>query len=225
MPSGLRVSRIDRVPTAGVFPLMVNGVEIGNLPHRTLLELTLASGEILLEVTGVSPRPLFQVLNAAPGCTARVRFGRRCSLGVFEPSHYLEVDPAVPGLPDRSQYPLNLSAHSTLDWLLQRRAQGQTLSPAQLLYLHSQQRFTPPASGHEGATVPSLAELGAFAALGLGPEASEADVREAFRMLISIHAPEGGQANETTLRLDEAFQVALAALKRRHLLGVSGVGR
>jgi hypothetical protein len=70
-----------------------------------------------------------------------------------------------------------------------------------------------------------LAELGAFSALGLEPEASEADVREAFRLLVSIHTPETGQPNETIHRLEEAFRIALGVVARRLKQKVSELGR
>jgi len=225
MASGLRVTRIDKAPATGPVNVVVNGVELGDLPHRRRLELTVNSGEVLVEVTGLTPKPLFQVLEVAPGCTACMRFGRRGVLGLLEASHYVQIDPPVFGLPDRSQYPLNLAAHSALQWLRRKRAMGEPLSPAQLGYLRSQQARPQPNPQKSGATVPSLTELGAFAALGLDADAREADVREAFRLLISIHAPESGQANETILRLEEAFRVAMHALAQRVRSGVSEVGR
>lgn len=225
MPSGLRVTRIDKAPVAGVLELCVNGKPIGGLPNRTVLELTVGPGEVLLEVIGLRSRPLFQVLLVAPGCTAQVQIGRRCSLGIVEASHYLQVDPAVLGLPDRTRHPLNLSAHSAVEWLQQKRALGEPLSQAQWTYLQHHQIQASPSHCQPPAAVPSLAELGAFAALGLDSEANEADVREAFRLLISIHTPETGQPNETILRLEEAFRMAMAVVAKRVRPGVSEVGR
>jgi len=225
MPSGLRVTRIDRSPAGGDFELWVNGKPIGGLPNRTILELTVGPGEVLLEVMGLRTNPLVQVLQVAPGNTARVTIGRRCSLGIVEASHYLQMDPALQRLPDRTLYPLNLSAHTALEWLQQKRNLGEPLSNAQLAYLQSHWRQASPASVKARQAVPSLAELGAFAALGLDSNAQEADVREAFRLLISIHTPETGQPNETILRLVEAYRIAMDVLAQRVHPGVSEVGR
>lgn len=225
MPSGLRLTRIDKVPAAGLLHLAVNGIGIGGLLHQAGLELTVGSGEVLLEILSGST-PVFQVLAIAPGCTARVRVGRRCSLGLMDPSHYLHVERPVLGLPDRTRHPLNLSAHSALEWLQEKRALGEVLTPAQTTYLHTHLPSARPASPqHQRGTVPSLAELGAFAALGLDTEASEAEVREAYRLLKSIHGVTAGRSSETLLRLEEAFRVALAVLSQRVRPGVSEVGR
>jgi len=228
MPSGLRVTRIDKVPAGGPLPVAVNGRVIGALLHHTGLELTVGSGELLLEILGSPSTPVFQVLDIAPGCTARVRIGRRCSLGLVDPSHYLHVDRPLLGLPDRTLHPLNLSGHSALEWLLEKRALGEVLTPAQSTYLHTHlppARFATPKQRR--SSVPSLTELGAFAALGLDTEASEAEVREAYRLLKSIHAGAGpaGRSSETLRRLEEAFAVAMNVLGRRVRPGVSEVGR
>jgi hypothetical protein len=229
MPSGLRVTRIDKAPAAGLLPVVVNGRILGSLPHHTSLELTVASGELLLEVLPSNSRPLVQVLDIAPGSTAGVRIGRRCTLGLVDPSHYLQLDHPLLGLPDRSLHPLNLSAHSALEWLQEKRALGEGLTPAQTSYLRSRLPFDsppcPPFRRRE--VIPSLAELGAFAALGLDTEASEAEVRQAHRLLKGIHGDGGGTpAVETLRRLDEAFRLALAVLARRGMRnGVSEVGR
>ena len=214
MPSGLRVSRIDKVPGQGPLLLLVNGVAVGSLRNRNLFELTVGSGDILLEVI-VGRIPLYALLEAAEGCTARVQLGRRRNLGLAEASHYLQVEPMVVGLPDRTRFPLNLGALSALEWL----------TSVQLTYLKSRlmaAEEAPPCL----ADVPSLRELGAFAALGLDTDAEEADVREAFRLLISIHTPETGGPNETMQRLEEAFRIAMAVLTRRQLRrGVPELGR
>jgi hypothetical protein len=226
MPSGLRVTRIDKAPAAGPLHLAVNGRLIGALLHHTGLELTVGSGELLLEILGGASKPVFQVLDIAPGCTARVRIGRRCSLGLVEPSHYLHVDRPVLGLPDRTLHPLNLSAHSALEWLLEKRALGEVLTPAQSTYLHTHLPPAWPASPRQRCTtIPTLTELGAFAALGLDTEASEAEVREAYRLLRSIHSGAAGRSSETLLRLEEAFRVAMEVLAQRVRPGVSEVGR
>jgi hypothetical protein len=103
MPSGLRVTRMDKAPASGVLELCVNGKQIGGLPNRTMLELTVGPGEVLLEVMGLRSNPLVQVLHVAPGCTARAQIGRRCSLGIVEASHYLQVEPTAPFI--RSIFP------------------------------------------------------------------------------------------------------------------------
>jgi hypothetical protein len=227
MPSGLRVSRIDRAPAAGPLHVVVNGQTLAALVHHTSLELTVAPGELLLEILATGFNPVFQVLAIASGCTAQVRIGRRCSLGLRDPSHYLHVDRPVLGLPDRTLHPLNLSAHSALQWLQEKRALGEALSPAQLTYLHT--HLPPPRSaraGHRPSTIPSLAELGAFAALGLDTGAGEAEVRQAYRLLKSLHASDAGDSTETLHRLDEAVRVALEALSRRGVHpDLSEVGR
>lgn len=225
MPSGLRVSRIDRAPAAGELLICVNGMAIEGLHHRTMLEITIAPGHILLEVLGSGPRPLHQVLEVPRDCTARVQIGRRRSLGIVEASHYIQVDPPLLGLPDRTVYPLNLAAHSALEWLQQKRALGEELTAAQLAYLQSQMPASPPSTHKGDFSVPSLAELGAFAALGLDTNAKESDVREAFRLLVSIHTPEGGEENETIRRLEEAFRIAMDVVAQRVRPGVSEVGR
>jgi hypothetical protein len=225
MPSGLRVTRIDRAPAAACLDFLVNGVAIGGLLHRTALEITVASGEILLEVVGSGVKPLFQVLEVPPGCTASVQIGRRCTLGIMDASHYIQVDAPLLGVPDRSLYPLNLAGHTALQWLQQRRALGEALSGAQLSYLRSHLPPVVPTLHRRDPSVPSLAELGAFAALGLDSDAQEEDVREAFRLLISIHTPESGQPNETIQRLEEAFGIAMNVMAQRVRPGVSEVGR
>ncbi|MEB3318690.1 MAG: hypothetical protein VKO39_11200 [Cyanobacteriota bacterium] len=225
MPSGLRVTRIDKAPAAGPLQVAVNGRVIGALLHHTALELTVGSGELLLEILGGGPTAVFQVLAIAPGCTARVRIGRRCGLGLVHPSHYLHVDRPVLGLPDRTIHPLNLSARSALEWLQEKRALGEVLTPAQTTYLHTHLLPVHPATPRQRDTVPSLTELGAFAALGLDSEAGEAEVKEAYRLLKSIHAGGTGRSSETLLRLEEAFHVALAVLSQRVRPGVSEVGR
>ena len=100
------------------------------------------------------------------------------------------------------------------------------LTPAQSTYLHT---HLPPIRSvtpeHRRSTVPSLTELGAFAALGLDTDASECEVREAYRLLKSIHAGPAGRASETLRRLEEAFGVAMDVLVRRVRPGVSEVGR
>jgi hypothetical protein len=228
MPSGLRVTRIDKAPAAGPLPLVINGRIIGSLPHHTTVELTVASGELLLEILPSACTSVFQVLDIAPGCTARVRIGRRCSLGLVDPSHYLHVDPPLLGLPDRTLHPLNLSARSALEWLLEKRALGEGLTSAEDAYLRSRLPVERPSGpGSRRMAIPSLAELGAFAALGLDTEASEAEVRQAHRLLKDIHGGGGGTpASETLHRLDEAFRLALNVLVRRGVrTGVSEVGR
>jgi hypothetical protein len=228
MPSGLRVTRIDKAPAAGLLPLVVNGRILGSLAHHTSLELTVAPGELLLEILPSGCSPLVQVLDIAPGTTALVRIGRRCSLGLVDPSHYLQVDLPLLGLPDRSLHPLNLSAHSALEWLQEKRALGEGLTPAQTTYLRSRLPSDRPACPPPRcAVVPSLAELGAFAALGLDTEASEAEVRQAHRLLKGVHGDgRGTPASETLRRLDEAFRLALDVLARRGVrTDVSEVGR
>lgn len=225
MPSGLRVTRIDRAPAAAYLDFLVNGVAIGGLLHRTTLEITVAPGEILIEVLGSGGKPLFQVLEVPSGCTASVQIGRRCTLGLMDATHYIQVDGPLLGVPDRSLYPLNLAGHSALEWLQQRRALGEALSAAQLSYLRSHQPPVVPTLQRRDPSVPSLAELGAFAALGLDTDAQEEDVREAFRLLISIHTPDSGQPNETIQRLEEAFRIAMNMLAQRVRPGVSEVGR
>jgi hypothetical protein len=224
MPSGLRVSRIDKVPGQGPLLLLVNGVTVGSLRNRSLFELTVSSGDILLEVI-VGRTPLYALLQAAQGCTARVQIGRRRNLGLAEASHYLHVEPMLVGLPDRTRFPLNLGALSALEWLQQKRTMAEPLTSVQMTYLKSRlmaAEEAPPCL----ADVPSLRELGAFAALGLDTDAEEADVREAFRLLISIHTPETGGPNETMQRLEEAFRIAMAVLTRRKLQrGVPEIGR
>lgn len=226
MPSGLRVTRIDRAPATGLLDLSVNGKPIGGIANRTYLELTVGPGEVLLQVMGLRNTGLFQILMVAPGCTAQVRIGRRLSFGIVEASHYLHTEPALPGLPDRSQHPLNLAAHTALEWLQQKRALGEPLSQPEWIYLHSHQEIQkPPAISPFRQAVPSLAELGAFAALGLDTDAQEADVREAFRLLISIHTPEAGQPSETILRLEEAYRMAMDVVGKRTRAEASEVGR
>ncbi|MEB3195014.1 MAG: hypothetical protein VKO19_07835 [Cyanobacteriota bacterium] len=224
MPSGLRVSRIDKVPGQGPLELLVNGVAVGRLANRSSFELTVGAGDILLEVI-VGRQPLAALLDVAVGCTARVQIGRRRNLGITEASHFLHVEPMVVGLPDRTRFPLNLSALSALEWLQQKRAMAEALSGVQLTYLQSRllaAEEAPPSP----ADVPSLRELGAFAALGLDTDATEADVRGAFRLLLSIHTPETGGPNETMQRLEEAYRMAMAVLTRRRLRrGVSEIGR
>jgi hypothetical protein len=225
MPSGLRVTRIDNVPGQGPLQLFVNGVAIGGLRNRTLVELTVSSGDILLEVMGAGRTPLYALIEAAEGCTARVQIGRRRNLGLTQASHYLQVEPMQVGLPDRSRFPLNLGALSAMEWLQQKRTLAEPLTSVQMTYLKSRLM-----AAEEVPTclaeVPSLRELGAFAALGLDTEAEEGDVREAFRLLISIHTPETGGANETIQRLEEAFRIAMAVLTRRELRrGVPEIGR
>ncbi|MFN7820646.1 MAG: hypothetical protein ACK5Q7_13805 [Cyanobacteriota bacterium] len=227
MPSGLRVTRIDKAPAAGLLEVGVNGLALGGLPHHGILELTVGSGELLLELLGSGSAPVCQVLDIAPGCTANVRIGRQRSLGLVNPSHYLHVERPLLGLPDRTLHPLNLSAQSALGWLQEKRALGEVMSPAQLTYL--QTRLAPPVAGlpPRGAApaIPSLAQLGAFAALGLDSDAREAEVREAYRLLKGIHSAPGAGSSETLRRLEEAFHVALDALGQRVRPGVSEVGR
>ena len=74
-------------------------------------------------------------------------------------------------------------------------------------------------------TIPSLTEIGAFAALGLDTDAPEAEVREAYRMLRGIHSSAAGRSSETLLRLEEALRVALLSVAQRVRPGVSEVGR
>ncbi|MFN9545538.1 MAG: hypothetical protein ACK6AD_00495 [Cyanobacteriota bacterium] len=225
MPSGLRLTRIDKVPAAGLLHLAVNGIGIGGLLHQAGLELTVGSGEVLLEILSGST-PVFQVLAIAPGCTARVRVGRRCSLGLMDPSHYLHVERPVLGLPDRTRHPLNLSAHSALEWLQEKRLLGEVLTPAQSTYLHTHLPPARPARPQQrGSTIPSLTELGAFAALGLDSEAGVGQVREAYRLLKAIHGSADGQRSPTLMRLEEAYRVAMEVLARRVRPGVSEVGR
>lgn len=235
MPSGLRVTRIDSVPWAGPLgsgglgagPLevCVNGMVIGSLLHRTSLELTVGSGELLLEVVAGGTIPVFQVLAIAPGSTANVWIGRRFSMGLGDSGHYLHVDRPLVGVPDRTLHPLNLSAHSALGWLQEKRALGGRLSEAQRIYLQTHQTPPVPSPPHRAPTVPSLTELGAFAALGLESDAHEAQVREAYRLLKGIHGVEAGRSSDTLLRLEEAFRVAMEALSRRVRPGVSEVKR
>lgn len=225
MPSGLRVTRIDRAPATGPVDLWVNGKPLGGLLHRTFIELTVASGELLMEVMGTGRAPLAQVITVAPGLTARVLLGRRFSLGLGEASHYLQLDPPQVGLPDRTLYPLNLAAHSAQEWLQQKRALGEPLSNAQATYLQSQLALSRRTTPVHGEPVPSLTELGAFAALGLDIDAQEADVREAFRLLVSIHTPATGEQTRTMHRLEEAFRIAMEVVSQRVRLGVSEIGR
>jgi hypothetical protein len=225
MPSGLRVTRIDNIPSAGLLEFCVNGIPLGGLAHRASLELTVGSGELLLELIGTGSVPVFQLLDIAPGCTARVQIGRRWSMGVRDATHYLHVDRPVSGLPDRTLHPLNLSAHSALEWLQDKRSMGEGMTQVQLTYLGRHRPLPDPAQPCASDSIPSLAELGAFSALGLGPDAEEAEVREAFRLLTSIHAPPPGQPSPTLSRLEEAFRVAMDALARRVRPGVTGVGR
>jgi hypothetical protein len=216
MPSGLRVTRIDRAPAAGLLHVVINGKPLTALLHHTSFELTVSSGELLLEILASGCTPVFQVLDIAPGCTARVRIGRRCSLGLMEASHYLHVDRPLLGLPDRTLHPLNLSTRSALQWLQEKRALGEALSPAQMTYLHTHHRPTPHRETRRPhSTIPSLAELGAFAALGLDPGAGEDEVRQAHRLLKGLHGGDAGRSAETLQRLDEAVRVALDALARR----------
>lgn len=224
MPSGLRVTRIDKVPGRGPLELLVNGVAVGRLANRRSFELTVGAGDILLEVI-VGRQPLAALLDVAEGCTARVQIGRRRNLGFAEASHFLEVEPMVVGLPDRTRFPLNLSALSALEWLQQKRAMAEALTGVQLTYLQSR-LMAAEVAAPALADVPSLRELGAFAALGLDTDAKEADVREAFRLLLSIHTPETGGPNETIQRLEEAYRIAMAVLTRRTLRrGVPEIGR
>jgi hypothetical protein len=226
MPSGLRVTRIDKAPAAGPLSVAVNGRVIGALLHQTGLDLTVGSGELLLEILGSASTPVFQVLDIAPGCTARVRIGRRCSLGLVDPSHYLHVDRPLLGLPDRTLHPLNLSGHSALEWLLEKRALGEVLTPAQSTYLQTRLSTPRPANPRQRPTaLPSLREIGAFAALGLDTEVGEAEVREAYRLLKAIHGAATGRSSETLLRLEEAFRVASHCVAQRVCPGVSEVGR
>ncbi|MFM9047948.1 MAG: hypothetical protein ACKOOH_09920 [Cyanobium sp.] len=226
MPSGLRVTRIDQLPGQGVFDLCVNGVTVGRLPNRTHLELTVHSGEVLLEVMGAGKQALFSLLNVPEGCTARAQVGRRRNLGIAESSHYLQMEPVLLGLPDRTRFPLNLSGASALGWIQQKRSLGEPLSYVQITYLQSQLTAKQESIPSVSADVPSLRELGAFAALGLDTDAEETDVREAFRLLVSIHTPETGGPTETLTRLEEAFRAAMAVLSRRKLRrGVPEIGR
>jgi hypothetical protein len=227
MPSGLRVTRIDRAPAAGPLHVVINGRTLAGLVHHTSLELTVAPGELLLEILATGFKPVFQVLAIAAGCTAQVRIGRRCSLGLMDSSHYLHVDRPLLGLPDRTLHPLNLSARSALQWLREKRALGEELSPAQLTYLHTHLPPTQRAGArHRPSTIPSLAELGAFAALGLDPVAGEEDVRQAYRLLKSLHGSDARRSTDTLHRLDEAFRVAMEALSRRGVhADLSEVGR
>ncbi|MEB3334575.1 MAG: hypothetical protein VKP70_06285 [Cyanobacteriota bacterium] len=227
MPSGLRVTRIDHAPRAGLLEVGVNGLAMGGLPHHGTLELTVASGELLLELLGRGSVPVFQVLDIAPGCTADVRVGRRRTLGLGHPSHYLHVERPLLGLPDRTLHPLNLSAQSALGWLQEKRALGEPMSAAQRTYL--QTRLGPPLAGPpqraSAPAIPSLAQLGAFAALGLDSDAREAEVREAYRLLKGIHSATGGGASETLQRLEEAFHVAMDTLGQRVRSGAAEAGR
>lgn len=225
MPSGLRLTRIDYAPWAGPLAICVNGIGVGALPHRASLDLTVGSGELLLEIVAAGSIPVFQVLTVAPGCTASARIGRRRSLGLLDPSHYLQVDRPMMGLPDRTLHPLNLSGHSAVGWLQQKRGLGEMLSEAQTTYLNSRLASMEPARPPRESSVPSLTELGAFAALGLNPDAGEAEVRGAYRLLRSIHAIAAGGSPDTLLRLEEALRVALASLAQRVHAGVSEVGR
>ena len=226
MPSGLRVTRIDNAPAAGPLSIGVNGMVVGSLLHHTGLELTVGAGELLLEVLGGGTSPVFQVLDIAPGCTARVRVGRRRGLGLLDPSHYLHVDRPVLGSPDRTLHPLNLSAHSALEWLQEKRAMGEGLTPVQSTYLQSRLPAARPVSPPQRhSTIPSLTEIGAFAALGLDTDAPEAAVREAYRLLRGIHSGAAGRSSETLIRLEEAFRVALHCAAQRVRPGVSEVGR
>ena len=104
---------------------------------------------------------------------------------------------------------------------------GEALTHAQLAYLRSHRPTPLPAQLPPSAAVPSLAELGAFSALGLDIDAREEEVREAHRLLTSIHSSdsEPTQPSETLLRLDEAFRVAMGALAHRVRPGVTEVGR
>ncbi len=227
MPSGLRVTRIDRAPATGPLHVVINGKTLAALVHNTSLELTVAPGELLLEILASGINPVFQVLAIAPGCTGQVRIGRRRCLGLMDSSHYLHVERPVLGLPDRTLHPLNLSARTALQWLQEKRALGEVLSPAQLTYLHT---HLPPNRHNKDrmrhSSIPSLAELGAFAALGLDPGAGEEEVRQAYRLLKGLHASDPGRSSETLQRLDEAFRLALEALVRRDVhLGMSEVGR
>jgi hypothetical protein len=227
MPSGLRVTRIDQAPAAGPLPVVVNGRVLGGLHHHTSLELTVGPGEVLLEILSSGSKPVFQVLDIAAGCTAQVRVGRRCSLGLVDSSHYLHVDRPLLGLPDRTRHPLNLSTRSALEWLREKRALGEPLSSAQMTYLHT---HLPPdrttTAPTPSSSLPSLAELGAFAALGLNPDVGAAEVRQAYRLLKSIHGGATEGASETLLRLEEAFQMAMTVLARRERrAGMSEVGR
>lgn len=225
MPSGLRVTRIDRAPATGTLDLWVNGKAIAGLLHRTFIELTVASGDVLMEVGGTGRAPLAHVITVAPGLTAPVLLGRRLSLGIAEASHYLQLETPQVGLPDRTLYPLNLAGHSAQEWLQQKQALGEPLSIAQATYLQSQLAREIARQSTLGEAVPSLAELGAFAALGLDIDAQEADVREAFRLLVSIHTPETGADTRTMRRLEEAFRIAMEVLSHRVSPGVSEIGR
>jgi hypothetical protein len=225
MPSGLRVTRIDRVPAGGAVELVVNGQPLGRLFHRTTLDITVASGGLLVEVMTPGQQPLFQVLQVMAGFTASVQAGRCRTLGLLDSRHYLEVAQPLRGLPDRTIHPLNLSAHSAEEWIQQKRLLGEPLSRAQMLFLQSLPPVHVPCAAPGNRTVPSLAELGAFSALGLEPEASEADVREAFRLLVSIHTPDTGRPSETIHRLEEAFRIAMGVVARRVQQKVSELGR
>jgi hypothetical protein len=226
MPSGLRVTRIDRVPAGTALELVVNGQALGRLTNRTTLDITVASGGLLVEVmSSGQQQPQFQMMQVISGFTATVLVGRCRNFGLLEARHYLEVAQPLRGLPDRTIHPLNLSAHSAEEWIQQKRLLGEPLSKGQMVFLQSLQPAQMPCAAPGNRTVPSLAELGAFSALGLEPEASEADVREAFRLLVSIHTPETGQPNETIHRLEEAFRIALGVVARRVKQKVSELGR
>lgn len=225
MPSGLRVTRINRLPAGSALELVVNGQPLGPLSHRTTLDITVASGGLLVEVMSPGQHPLFQILQVVTGFTASVQVGRCRNLGLLDTGHYLEVAQPLLGLPDRTIHPLNLSAHSAEEWIQQKRLLGEPLSKAQMLFLQSLPSVQMPCATTGNRSVPSLAELGAFSALGLEPEASEADVREAFRLLVSIHTPETGRPNETVQRLEEAFRIAMGIANGRVQQEVSELGR
>ena len=225
MPSGLRVTRIDRVPAGTALELVVNGQALGRLTNRSTLDITVASGVLLVEVMSPGQQPLFQMMQVISGFTATVLIGRCRNFGLLEARHYLEVAQPLRGLPDRTIHPLNLSAHSAEEWIQQKRLLGEPLSKAQMLFLQSLPSVQMPCAATGNRSVPSLAELGAFSALGLEPEASEADVREAFRLLVSIHTPDTGRPSETIHRLEEAFRIALGVVARRVKQKVSELGR
>lgn len=225
MHSGLRFTRIDKAPLVPGLDIFLNGVKIGWLRDTSSMEVLVNEGDHLVQI-GV---PIWgyeaDVITVPSGVTGVIQVGRQSDF--FNFSYYIEVVDTLQRLPDQPLHPHSLENRNFIDLLLEKQATEGGLNSEEEDYIrrnihlaHSCQDSNMGNSSHasqstiRNKTVPTSAEIGAFVTLGLETNATEQQIKEAFRLLASIHHPDKGGNEKVFQRIAQAYSVALTFVRQ-----------
>lgn len=227
--AGIRIKREDRSPCIPGMDVVINGRKAGWLAHKDTLDIRVSPGLHLVQVGLVSTstlEPMAGIVVSLPERSTAIIVGgaeKRPWLISASAYYYIEAKnfinkiletQACIELEDRTLYELileerrNGTKNSTLEQYFEEaqsfRQRNRTNTTEDKQDQNTKDRH-PDKAYHE--------IIGAYATLGLEPNASEDEIKQAYRQLVLIHHPDKGGNPKSFARIQSAYEI-IASLRK-----------